>query len=503
MIETLWITNPSGETLELNLRSSEETHGLLVFNFEGLGSPKATVNAQSGYNYHGTTNPRPKADARHIILTLAITAKGAAEETARKKVYDYFPVNEEIKFRAETDGTKDVYAMGIVESVEMNISAKVENAVISIYCADPFMIDNDLSETVMLLDTPTNIPYSGNVPTGFYTTIFLGGLTSNITIENDNGPQSMTIAITSALGAAPDVGSKIYLDTRFAQKSIIYESRLGVQTDITHSVDLADDWIELRHGDNNIEVTATTVTTETDYPSPTNLGAYYPLNETDGGDAIDLHASLDLTRYNTVGYGDGYVYDAARQFNVEDSPYFRGPANSVNAIFGLDHTVIFWANPDTYTNRVVISRKKTTYQKEGYEIAFTSSTNLRVTQWHLDTSYITNFTVSGSGWRMFSIQWDYSLLQIKIAQNGGTPTSNSPVQSPSSGTEKFYLGAVDSGGDVASNFYDGRLQSLIIYEQLLTDAEIDWFYASNGRTYVELIADIETTIQFNTKFSGV
>jgi len=53
MIETLWVTNPNEDTLELNLRSSERTHGLLVFNMTGLGPPNATVSGAAGPSYDG------------------------------------------------------------------------------------------------------------------------------------------------------------------------------------------------------------------------------------------------------------------------------------------------------------------------------------------------------------------------------------------------------------------------------------------------------------------
>ena len=122
-IEQVWIQNPSGEYLELNLATSGEDEGLVVFSMEGLGSPAATVNGQGGPNFDGIRVSSVQVDARHIVLTLAVSETGYPEEEARKKIYNYFPIKQNILVGIKTD-LKDVYTTAIVETLEMNAFAK-------------------------------------------------------------------------------------------------------------------------------------------------------------------------------------------------------------------------------------------------------------------------------------------------------------------------------------------------------------------------------------------
>ena len=87
MIKTITIKNPNRNILELNLRSSAQEVGLLIFNIEGLGPPKATVNGQGGPNFDGIRASSVRTDARHLLMTLAVVEGGDLEEDAKQRIY--------------------------------------------------------------------------------------------------------------------------------------------------------------------------------------------------------------------------------------------------------------------------------------------------------------------------------------------------------------------------------------------------------------------------------
>lgn len=506
MIETLWVTNPDGDTLELNLRSSETDHGLLVFNMSGLGPPKGTVSGTAGPSYDGIRGTFVRTDARHIILTLAVTARGDAEETAKQLIYDYFPIKGTI-ILGVTTGIKDVYTEAIVETNEMNEFAKVENAVIGLYCADPYFLDLIEQNVRIPYDTLTNVPYVGEVPTGIYMELIIGGTiiagTDDIVITNSNRSQSMTIDLTLVGDSGP--GDKIYIDTRSGQKSIIYRDAVTfLQTNLLPGVSINEDWIQLYPGDNNITVTSTIVA-HADMPDPADLVAYVPLNEIDGGDALELHGGDDFINNDTIiGDGPGKVYPNARQFNIEDSPYLANAAPNPDLCPTGDFTIVFWGKVDSFANfRYVIH---TNYGSSGgyYLRASTGSPGSLIfgimSGGTTKTESIAMEPVGG--WEIYFAWYDASATTMYIQKANGSPVSQGSVAAPGS-----YSYPTNIGGIAGSSTFDGQLQALAFYGSVLTSDERLFYLnlgeASRGRTYAEAIGEMEIIIQFRPLFEGV
>lgn len=282
MIKTVTVINPTGQMLELDLRRSGEEVGLLIFNIEGLGPPKATVSGTGGPNFDGIRASSVRTDARHLLMTLAVPVGGEFEEDAKQRIYTYFPIKKEIIFGVVTD-RKDVYIPAIVESNEFNQFASVENAVISLFCPNPYFLGrveevvtiDDISGipifefpfsneslVVKLLkfglvtDLPTaEIGYNGEVETGIDININFTGAATDIVITNNNGSQLMTID-TADLEPLQS-GDQIFINTRVGKKSI-YFIRSTVWTNIINAVGIDDDWIALRPGGNRVIIDAAT-----------------------------------------------------------------------------------------------------------------------------------------------------------------------------------------------------------------------------------------------------
>lgn len=253
MIEELRITNPGGSTLTLDMRTSQTDHDILIFNMDGLGSPKATIAGLGGPNLSGQVINAVKIDPRQINLTLAVTAHGTEvsgndEEVARAKIYQYFPIGQEIDFRVvATD--KDVTIKAYVEQNEFNQFAKVENAVISLFCADPFF-KNVSQSTPSISAGGTTVTYGGEVESGVDIVVdFTGSVTGDLTVTNSNNSQSMTFDFSqitqNVSGGLPiQNGDQLVINTRVGQKSVIY-TRSSTDYNLFSGIGQNDDWLKL------------------------------------------------------------------------------------------------------------------------------------------------------------------------------------------------------------------------------------------------------------------
>jgi len=253
MINTIYITNPSDDTLTLSMRDSGENEGLIIFNMEGLGPPKATISGVGSPNVDGIRVSFVKTDARHILMTLVIPVS-ASEETAKQKIYDYFPIKGEITFRVQSD-TKNVNIPAIVESVEMNQFAKVENAVISLYCPDPYFLSVG-EQTPFISSGGTLITYNGELSTGVDIIVsFTGDATGDLYITNTAGNQELVIGWASITYWVPGVplrdGDQLVINTRFGERSAIF-TRDSTDYNLLNVIALDADWIQLLLGANTI-----------------------------------------------------------------------------------------------------------------------------------------------------------------------------------------------------------------------------------------------------------
>lgn len=260
MIENIWVTspNPSASILQLNLTSSGDTHGLVIFNFEGLGPPKGTISGTSSPTMAGVQNPVTTIDARHMVLTLAVKP-GADEEAAKQKVYDYFPIGQTIQLRIATE-QKDVIINAIVESNEFNQFAKIENAVISLYSASPYF--KGYTEVDETATNPDTLVYDGEVETGVRIDVgFTGFPGTSITLNNVNSWDNHEMLISfqpwyDYSSTWPQNGDTLRIYTWDYAKKIIF-IRSGAEFNLINGLDLDSEFITFRPGNNIVSLTCT------------------------------------------------------------------------------------------------------------------------------------------------------------------------------------------------------------------------------------------------------
>lgn len=501
MIQDLYITNPKGDTLQLNLRTALDDHGLLVFNLEGLGSPKATVTGLSGPTYDGIMGYFVRTDSRHLLLTLAIPKQGTSEETGKGKVYEFFPIKETIIFRIVTDNV-DAHIDAIVESVEMNQFAKVENAVISLYCPNPYFLDALESwEYAEYGGVSKTVTYEGTVAAGAFFYIYCGDPYGpvTITISNDRGNQSMSLDYSYF-----DTGDKLHINTRLGEKKVTHwNASTGTWTDITHLVKKDSQWIKLYPGDNVISValTGTYQGPESSNPNDANLVLYIPLNEWNPGSTLDLQdVGVVSDIGGTVGSNAGKYYPKSRQFVPANAGYIR--------IFSLeedynptgDFTVCFWLRAnDIASSQSIIS----VYQdsNNGFKISLDTSGNIRFAIKRAGSEQVVNKSFGSTGvWRHVFCWYDAATDIMYVSINNDAPSTRTNTLSPNTYSSTWYIGA----NHTPSAYLDGRLESVMLYSVVLSSSERTWIYnGGRGLGYSGMVDEHEICVSYQKQYQGI
>lgn len=138
MIKSVTVTNPSGESLVLELKRPDLS-GFKVVSITGLGPTDATINFSDLGSGDGSMYNSSRVGTRNIVLTLAFMENPTIEVT-RQLSYKYFPTKKLIKIDVETDN-RTVTTYGYVERNEPNIFSSEETTQISIVCANPYFTD--------------------------------------------------------------------------------------------------------------------------------------------------------------------------------------------------------------------------------------------------------------------------------------------------------------------------------------------------------------------------
>lgn len=283
MMKALTVTNPKGEKLRLEL-SRPELSGLAIQSIEGIGMPKASINATELATTDGSYFSSTRVGNRNIVITLAMLFSPTIE-LSRIKAYRFFPVKKKISLLFETD-TRIAEITGYVESNDPVIFSNAETTQISIICTDPYFYALGISETVfsgvrpsfefpfsnesltekmlefgeIRLDNRAVLNYIGDSDTGLLITIHFLGKATEIAIFNTETSEAIrldTAKIEAISGGPLDLTDDIIISTMKGQKYVRL-LRDGKYTNVIGAVEKDMDWFQLSNGANVFAFSAKT-----------------------------------------------------------------------------------------------------------------------------------------------------------------------------------------------------------------------------------------------------
>jgi hypothetical protein len=277
MIKTLKVTNNTGEVINIELRSPEES-GLFVQNIEGLGPPKSIINVSESLYGDGGFFNSARLSQRNIIIDLGFYNDGSQTiEEIRNSTYRFFPIKREIQLEIETDLRTGVIK-GYVESNEPKIFSNGESTLISILCPKPYFFEKEPVKTTFSGSTPNfefpwenpsltesliefgyvfindeaNVFYIGDIPTGVIIFINFLGPVNDLVIHNTITGESLAInsaKLIALTGSDFISGDLVILSTVQGDKYIrLYRNSNTIN--ILNAIDFPADWFQIDRGDN-------------------------------------------------------------------------------------------------------------------------------------------------------------------------------------------------------------------------------------------------------------
>lgn len=282
MIKQIRVVNYVGEEVTVVLNEAEPEHGLIITEIEGLGPPKANINATTLATTDGSVYNSARSDPRNIVISFLFTFAPTIEDS-RLRTYKYFPLKKPLDFFIETDN-RQARAKGYVESNEPDIFSSEESNQISIVCDDPYFYSEATNTTVFYGVEPLfefefsdpedpddespalefssienekekTVYYDGDAEVGITITIHALDDARNITIYNARTREVMRIDTSKIPGRYMKTHDDIIINTTRGNHTIRH-LRDGIYTNILNALDKYSDWFQLARGDNVFAYTA-------------------------------------------------------------------------------------------------------------------------------------------------------------------------------------------------------------------------------------------------------
>lgn len=234
-----------------------------VVDISGLNPPQATINLTPISGIDGALFNSSRLETRNIVLMIKINGD---VEVNRQNLYNYFVTKEWCRFYY-SNGRRNVYIDGRVESVECGLFTNAEMAQISIICPQPYFkaVDQmvvDISNTLAQFTFPFSIEYdepevfssleSARVTnlyndsaseTGCLIDIDFIDAVNKLEIKNVETGESLILQYTFL------ANDSVLIDTQIGQKSVKL-TRNGVQSNLFAAVQKGSTFFQLRAGDN-------------------------------------------------------------------------------------------------------------------------------------------------------------------------------------------------------------------------------------------------------------
>ena len=261
---TLIAENYRGERIQLTNNPKYR-----LYEVDGLYPPNANISTATNATFDGSVFKSSRVTDRNIVLKVAIESPA---EPNRLELYRYFQTKKAVKLYI-TNGTRDVFIDGYVETFEVGIWGAKQAAQISILCPKSYFSAADESTTDMsavvglfefpfeseigegfefselLLEQEKNIYNSGEVTTGMIIEFRAHGNVSNPTFYNVTTTENIKVNISL------QDGDVLTINTNKGEKSISL-LRSGVVSNKLNNLDMASEWLQLESGDNIFLYTA-------------------------------------------------------------------------------------------------------------------------------------------------------------------------------------------------------------------------------------------------------
>ena len=234
-----------------------------VMSIQGLNPPKATINLTPIAGIDGDQFNSSKLESRNIVLMIKINGD---VELNRQNLYNYFVTKEWCRFYY-SNGHRDVFIDGYVESLECDFFSNSEYAELSIICPQPYFksLDQmivDISNTLALFEFPFSIEYDApevisSLETARVTNLFNPSPSetgvmidiqfldsvSKLEIKNVETGEDLTLQHTFL------ADDQVEINTQIGQKSAVL-IRNGARTNIFSKIQKGSTFFQLRAGDN-------------------------------------------------------------------------------------------------------------------------------------------------------------------------------------------------------------------------------------------------------------
>lgn len=253
----LSVKNISGDVLRLTRNNNYAITGV-----SGLTPVAANINTSTAGINDGVVYNSARLSYRNIVITLCFARN---VETSRIKLYDYFQTKQFCRLYF-SNGSRDVYIDGYVETFECDLFTMTETAQISIICPKPYF--KNVTETV---NSGATVSAAFEFPTAFNDVVFStetagttvtipnnGDVSAGMDIEiNFTGSVSAPVIRNAATGEYFRLnrnfvsGDKVIVNTRSGEKSVIL-TRFGVEFNIINALDTGASWLQLQRGNNTL-----------------------------------------------------------------------------------------------------------------------------------------------------------------------------------------------------------------------------------------------------------
>lgn len=281
--------NKNGDMITLS--GAEDKYQII--SVQGLNPPNGNINRSAVSGMDGAKYMSAKLEERNIVLTVRINGE---VEKNRLNLYKYFQSKKYCKMYY-SNGSRDVYIEGYVETIECDLFSISEQMQISIICPDPYFQDaneivTDISQILGAFEFPfafgakgmtesigmidkfmeerefksitipdntvtdeamefsvylekriVNLVNNGEDDTGFIITIIANDTVVNPTIYNVETREAFTMNIRM------EKGDVLTIDTNKGHKSVTLMNNL-VTTSRINKVVRGSTWLSLSKGDN-------------------------------------------------------------------------------------------------------------------------------------------------------------------------------------------------------------------------------------------------------------